>query len=175
MRKAVSILLLTMPFQWAGYLLVFKIQQHQIRHEIKQWIRTGVPEGELALLKIPRTLEDSANREFQRFHDREFCFQGMMYDIVRQEAHGDTTWYYCLSDEKEMQLFASLDELVKRELDQDPARKKPGEKLQRLLSSLFLCDKQDLFFVNPTREFERPYSFNLATWFDIPPIPPPEV
>ena len=172
---AISLLLLLL-FQTASYLLVFKIQQYQIRKEIKQQIKAGVPEDELVLLKIPLSLESSAhNDQFQRIHDREFRYQGEMYDIVRQEQHGDTTWYYCLWDEKESELFAQLDEQVAQQMNQNPAQKKQHEQLDRLLHALYLTDsKYYLFskFINNNHN-KSYYTFVLKNWSESPPTPPP--
>src|SRR5512145_2319928 len=102
MRRISSIsLLFVLIFQGAGHFFVFKIQQHEIRREMKRRIKAGVPETELVLFKI---LDQKPDPAFQRVDAHEFRFDGKMYDIVRRESHGDTTWYYCLSDELETQL-----------------------------------------------------------------------
>lgn len=172
---AISLLLLLL-FQTASYLLVFKIQQYQIRKEIKQQIKAGVPEEALVLLKIPLSLETSAHNEhFQRIHDREFRYRGEMYDIVRQEQHGDTTWYYCLWDEKESELFAQLDKQVAQQMNQNPEQKKQHELLDRLLHALYLTDSKYYLFSIFTHTVHSMacYSFMLKSWSEAPPTPPP--
>lgn len=176
MRKAISILLLLLLFHPGGYFLIFKIQQYQVRREIKQRIKAGVPEQELVLLKIPRNLEEQPSQLFQRIHSGEFRYQGKMYDIVRQQEHGDTTWYYCVSDEKETVLFANLDELVNRESNQNPQRKQQSEELQRLLNTLFIVQYNRPHLVGSPGEGELiDYRFVIQTWINIPPVPPPKV
>lgn len=176
MQKLISILLLLMFFQPAGYLLIFKIQQYQIRKEMKHRIKNGVPEEELTLLKIPQALEEGFNPVFQRIHEREFRYEGKMYDIVRREIYGDTTWYFCVSDEKETVLFANLDELVNREANQNPRRKQQSEDIQRLLNTFFIVQQNRSYLVSsPGESGLINYRFVLETWISTPPVPPPKV
>ncbi len=176
MRGAVAIsLLFSMLFQAAGHFFIFRIQQHKIRQEIEQQIKAGVSEAELVLLKIPKTLEEKPHSTFQRIHKREFRYDGKMYDIVRQESHGDTTWYYCLPDEKETQLFANLDELVKQDMAGDPQHRKQIDELLRLLGALYCSHKTDGFFIFSNEQKAATFFFfNLTTWDFPPSTPPPE-
>jgi len=162
--------------QSAGSLVIFKLQQFYVRHEIKQKLKTGVPEDELVLLQIPKTLEEHPNESFQRIHSREFRYKGHMYDIVRSEVRGDTTWYYCIADVKETELFANLDEMIERDMNHNPERKKETQNLQRLINTLFLVDSRQPSWTLPEAAFELlPYQFQLNTWNPIPSSPPPEV
>jgi heat shock protein HspQ len=159
-----------MLLQAAGYLFVFKLQQHEIRQEIKQQIKAGVPEGELVLFKLANDA-----RPLWIIPDREFRANGGMYDVVRKEIHGDTTWYYCISDEKETQLFAHLDEAVQRDMNQSPARRQKLERIFQALSSLYLGHQQNFSFLDSAEEINFPADdFGLKTWMDSPPTPPPE-
>jgi hypothetical protein len=173
MRRAISIsLLLSMLLQAAGYFFVFKILQHEIRQEIEQQIKAGVPETELVLLKI---FEAKPHLAFQRVEEHEFRYDGKMYDIVRQEAHGDTTWYYCLADEKETQLFANLDEVVKQDMTGNPQHWKQIDELLRLLGALYCSHKTEgLFIFSNEQNVATLFFFSLKTWDFIPSTPPPE-
>ncbi len=164
-----------MLLQAAGHLVILKIQQYGIRREIKQRITAGAPDQVLALIKIPKTLEEKSRHIFQRIDEGEFRYNGNMYDIVRQEAHGDTTWYYCLSDEKETQLFANLDDLVKRETSRDASQKQRLVRLLDWLGSLFFDHCRDAMFVFSAEEIELAcHVFGLKTWIGAPITPPPE-
>lgn len=100
--------------------LIFSVQIADARHEIKQRIKNGVPEEDRVLLKIPVSLEEEPNDIFQRKHSREFRYKGEMYDILKQERHGDTTWYTCIHDVKESGLFKDLDKKVNNYLSSNP-------------------------------------------------------
>jgi len=53
----------------------------------------------------------------------EFLYQGHMYDIVRQrKLDAVTTVYYCVNDVKEAILFATLDSIVKKSMEQKGKR-----------------------------------------------------
>lgn len=175
-RIVASFLLLLMLLQPGAVWLIFKTQQYQIRREIKHRIRAGLPETALVLLKIPQAWEAGRHPDFQRIHDREFRFKGKMYDIVRREMHGDTTWYHCVSDEKETELFANLDQMVRNECRQNPQRKQQLEKLQQLLNLLFVLASGQSNLLDPvTRNQPANDRFIPLPWTQSPPVPPPEV
>ena len=164
-----------MLLQAAGCLFIFKIRQYEIRREIKQRIKAGAPDQELSLIKIPKTLEEKPHPAFRRIDEGEFRYDGNMYDVVRQEAHGDTTWYYCLSDEKETQLFANLDDLVKREMSRDTEQKQRLVRLLDWLGSLFFDHRREVAFAFSAEEIELTHgAFGLKTWIGTPLTPPPE-
>lgn len=176
LRKLIAMaLLLLLLLQLAGYFLIFTVQRFEIHHVIKQQLKAGIPEAELVLLKIPRSLEEKPNPLFQRLHDREFRYSGVMYDIVRREAHEDTTWYYCLSDEKETQLFANLDEFVKREVSQPAKQQSRLAKLLNFFGGGFVHAANQSFSAYAAEEMVASnYFFKLKTWIDAPLTPPPE-
>ncbi len=174
MQRVLAILLLfLMLFQTAGHLFVFKIQQHQIRREMKQRIKAGVPEAELVLFKF---LAGNPDLAVQRVEEHEFRYQGKMYDLVREASHGDTTWYHCISDAKETQLFANLEDLVKKELAGNPQHRKQIDELLRLSGALYCCHKTEDFFLFPNEQNVAPFmASSLKTWYLPPSTPPPEV
>lgn len=176
LRQLIAIvLLLLLLLQLAGYFFIFAVQRYEIQYALKQQIKAGVPEAELMLLKIPRSLEEKPNPIFQRLHDREFRYSGAMYDIVRRETHGDTTWYYCLSDEKETRLFANLDEFVKREVSQHAKQKARLAKLLNFFGGGFVPAANKFFFASAAEEMVASnYFFKLKTWIGSPLTPPPE-
>lgn len=165
-------LLFFILLQAAGFIVVLEIQKHGIRQEIKQQIKAGVPEAELVLWKF---CEGKSEPAFQRIDEHEFRYGGKMYDIVRQESHGDTTWYYCLADEKETQLFAQLEELVKRGMRQNPEQQQRLERLLSLFGLLFFGPGEDAVGSDTNTEMAvSNYCFELKTWTTPPPTPPPE-
>lgn len=167
--------LLLLMFQSTGYFLFFRVQQYQIRYEIKQQIQAGVPEAELVLLKISRCIQENRN-EFQRIHDHEFRYQGKMYDVVRQEQHGETLWFFCLCDEKETLLFARLDEQVKKEMKNLPGNEKQRERLLQWHNTLFFAENKTLSLIGPyCTDRSTLYYFHLTNWEQPPDTPPPVI
>lgn len=162
-------------FQSTGYYLYFRIQQQHIRHEIKQQIKAGVPEDEIVLLKLSRTIQDNWD-EFQWIHDHEFRYQGKMYDIVRQEDHGETTWFYCIRDEKETLLFARLDEQVKNEMQNMPGNDRQRERLMQWYNTLFFSETNTLTCLDPWyMDCSTPFYFHYTEWESPPDTPPPVI
>ncbi len=176
MKIASSILfLLLLLFQSTGYFLFFKIQQHQIRHEIKHQMKAGVPETELVLLKIPLSTQENRN-EFQRIHSKEFRYQGKMFDVVRQENQDGTTWFYCICDEKETLLFSHLDEQVKNKMKNLPGNEKQRERLLQWHNTLYFAENKTLILVDPyCIDRSTPYYFHFKNWEQPPDTPPPVI
>jgi hypothetical protein len=176
MRIAISIsLILLILSQSAGCLFVFRIQRHLARMEIKHRIKADVPETELVLLKIPKTLQNSSRPEFQWIEEGEFRYHGSMYDVVREVSHGDTTWFYSLSDEKETLLFAGLDELVKQDMAGNQHYKQQIDDLLRLLGALYLGQENDGFMIfSEVQSVLTCHRIDLDAWISPPATPPPE-
>lgn len=162
-----------MLLQAAGHFFVFKILQQKIRQDVKQQIRAGAPEAELILFKI---FKGKPRPAFQQLEEQELRYNEKMFDIVRQENHGDTTWYYCLADDKETQLFADLDELVKRDMSCNPEQRQRLERLLTLFVLLFFCPHSEDSIADAVEEMlSNNYCFSLKSWIDMPLTPPPEV
>ncbi len=175
MRALAIILLALLMVQAGGPMLVFTVQQQQIRHEIKQRIKAGVAEEDLVLLAIPKSLEEGENARFQRIHSREFRFDGRMYDIVRQEDRGDTTLYACILDEAETALFANLHSLIRDEMKHNPERQRQSRDAQRLLDSRYLAWSDGNLYNLVGRNFISPVTDpDLNSRSIRPPTPPPE-
>lgn len=104
--------------------LIYSLQLGAARHEVKQRLKHGVPEEDRVLLKIPLSLEQTENDVFHRVHAGEFRYKGEMYDILKSENHGDTTWYVCIHDVKESGIFKQLDDQVKRFVSSNPAHQR---------------------------------------------------
>jgi hypothetical protein len=105
-KKSVAILFLSLyVYNLAGYYVVFKSLQYQVRNEIKLRIKESVPHGELFLIAIKKGEEESLHW----LDDHEFRYRGSMYDIVRQYSRNDTVFYSCVNDTQEEFLFENLD------------------------------------------------------------------
>jgi len=176
MRRTVSILLLLVFFfQSIGCLMLFKLQQLQVRHDVKHHILSSLPNDELILIKLPVKRDKSANQSYHFLNSDEFKYAGNMYDVVRTEKHEKETWYYCYSDKKETRVLAQLNDFVKNRMANDTQKKKQRENFQQLLNSLFPGTRQQYLFFNTFLTFLNVgYSFHLKTWDAPPLIKPPQ-
>jgi hypothetical protein len=112
MKKAIAILFLTLyAYNLAGYYVVFKTLQVQVRGEMRDRIKRSLDERELTLISVPRTEKDGLHW----IDDHEFRHRGSMYDIVRTFSRNDTIHYLCINDKYEEQLFEGLDLHVSNE------------------------------------------------------------
>lgn len=114
MRQMAAILLfltLLLPaMAFFGSMLTLRIQ---IRQEVKRSLSDlkGYEE-ELVLVKIPKAVEESSGKNFIRFDDGEFFYEGTMYDVVRSENKPEETWYWCYRDIEETLMVAKAFSIV---------------------------------------------------------------
>jgi hypothetical protein len=109
MRRAIAILFIALYiFNLAGYYVVFKGLQYQMRVEIKTRLKERVPESELFLI----TVRKGDEAKLHWLDEHEFRYQGNMYDIVRQYSTDDAQYYVCINDKQEERLFKNLDQYV---------------------------------------------------------------
>ena len=116
MHRIASILLLTLYlFEIFGYMAPFLAARARIRHEMKQRIKVSVPADELVII----TVTAETRSALLWITPSEFRYRGGLYDVVRTERAGDRTRYHCLNDLQEERLFAGLDGMVRRRMEQD--------------------------------------------------------
>jgi hypothetical protein len=134
LKKLLAIsFIIVFAFNIIGHYLVFRQMQETLREDVKERIKSHVPDNELSLVKIKAAEENDPNSGFKKTEDAEFRWQGTMFDIVRSEKHGDITWYYCISDKQETGLFTNLDKQVKDQCQQNGPNK---QKTQLILNNM---------------------------------------
>jgi hypothetical protein len=134
----------------AGVPIAFKFQQMRIRREIKSQIKTGLSRDQLHELSF--SMAENAKLQWTE-KNKEFRFNGEMFDVVSSETRGDTIYYYCINDKDEASLFANLGELVKKKLDDDcNSGKNISAKLIRAITSLVFLPSELNPFIISTRE-----------------------
>ena len=111
MKRLLSILfLVAITFSTIGINILFPLQQHFIKKEIKRKIKHSLPEKELTLITVNSANENQLDWE----DEKEFHYKGNMYDIVRKKENPDgSITYYCINDTQEKELFINLNNLVK--------------------------------------------------------------
>ncbi|MFN4234364.1 MAG: hypothetical protein ACK4IK_06105 [Bacteroidia bacterium] len=118
-KLSVLLILIILLFNSMGVFIIFKYEQTLVRKEIKRRIKFGVPKNERLLISIPKWMEETPNKVFKRIHKGEFKYKGEMYDILYAKEESDTTHYIVIHDPKETNLFAQLDEHLKKYNDWD--------------------------------------------------------
>lgn len=119
-----------------GTYIVFKIEQTFIRKSIKHQIKAGIPEDELHEF----VLSEKAYEELDwvRPH-KEFRFGDEMFDIVRAETFGNTIYLHCVNDKEEALLFAQLEEITQKKMEQESRTpNSPITKVVKILKLVYI-------------------------------------
>jgi hypothetical protein len=110
MKKTVSILLIvSFVFNTIGFYVLFFAVKYQNKERITELIHKGIVDDHLILLKIPKKITSQNNASFQRIESDELKYNGNMYDIVKEESHDGLIYFYCISDEVEDEIIASIE------------------------------------------------------------------
>ena len=129
-------MLLVFIFDMTGYLMVFKFHQSHIRKQIKQQIKNGISEDELQLFSI-------SHKEYNQLEwvreDIEFRIGANMFDIVRNERTADSVYLQCVNDKEEELLFAQLDEMIRKKMEQESSASQNPSRQWGKLYKLFSC------------------------------------
>lgn len=176
MTAAPVFLLLSLVFmlQDSGAVLILKTRQQLHRQRMKEMIGVSLTDEGLSLVKIPQSLEEQPGALFVRTESWEFRYRGRMYDIVRQERHNDTTWYYCIYDVKETALVRRLEKAAEAQANAGPvladsAVPYPGT---------VLCLPQPQPHITsplPAGTIPARLSRLRHLWYLSPPLPPPQL
>lgn len=110
-------------------------------------------------------------------HEKEFEYQNEMYDVIKTEVHGDTTYYWCWQDREETELNRQLNHLVARSLGNNPQHQENKNRLLKFLESLYFSNggNKGFFTITPVNTSTF-YTDNLyRSAFQQLSVPPPEV
>jgi hypothetical protein len=149
-----------------------RIQKKLIRKEVKHHLIEQTKLDDLVLLSF--SVEES--QEILKWkHEKEFEFDGEMYDVVKRESRGDSLFYWCWWDHEETQLNRQLDILLAKALGSHPDHKSQKQRLKHFLQNLYHCQLLvSSFQENREHLPSPPYVFTVKP-FDIrPPFHPPE-
>lgn len=113
-KLSVLLFLIILLFNSMGVYIIFKYEQTLVRKEIKRRIKFGVPKTERLLISIPKWMEKTPNKVFKRIDNGELKYKGEMYDILYSKEDKDTTHFIVIHDPKETNLFAQLNEQIKK-------------------------------------------------------------
>lgn len=173
LNKIISVFLLILVFFLSeGYFIFFKLEQYEVKKEIKKQIKSNIPKSKLTLIKIAKNKEE---QEIKWCEDaKEFRYKDQMYDIVITEKHQNFTYYYCIKDDKETELFAKLDILVNRKINND----KQSNNLKTIFNILtcpFLIDTFVYSFLNISKiNIYSNYFIFIKNRTICPDFPPPK-
>lgn len=168
-------MLFVLLFNTAGVFIVFKIEQAHIRKAIKHRIKAGISEDDLHHFGL--SLDDYDQLDWVRPRI-EFRSGNCFYDIVHSACRSDSIHLYCVNDKEESILFAELDMLMQKQMEQESNNADgPLNKVVKIFKSVYVSDGLCLL-LNPDNSFDLIKFHELCTFFSSPYLehltPPPD-
>ncbi len=131
MKKAFSILfLLVFLYNMAGFFVIFKVEQYSAKREMNAYINKNISLPEIEKVVISNAVINTGASGFRYLDDnKEFVFNGRLYDIAQSMNDGSNTVFYCINDKNEERLIAKFNEHLQRNNDQNVPGRNQTEKL----------------------------------------------
>lgn len=155
-----------------GYYPLFKADQWLVRREIKRRIKESVPADELHQFQFLKS--DVPHLDWVK-PKKEFRLDGHMYDVVTKVEKGDSTYFSCINDVKETQLFAHLDELTKKQSESGNTPLSSFRKMAQVYLSAKLLEPipSETIFLHKLKlnipDYSQHYNYLKSSGIDHPP------
>jgi hypothetical protein len=96
-------LLIALGFTQVGYYICMLHSQYELKEKIKHTVLKQLKNEDLTII----SLTDNINKIYWEDDDdeKEFSFNGQMYDLVRTDTLNGRILLYCFNDKKEQQLI----------------------------------------------------------------------
>jgi hypothetical protein len=102
-----------------GYHAILSIEKEEIREKVEQQIIKSLKKSDL--ICIIANAENISKIEWER-PEKEFSFEGDLYDVVYSESVCGITHYYCLRDIDETKLKRKIDILLENQTERLPVQ-----------------------------------------------------
>lgn len=148
---------------------MLQYEQKAAKKAAKWKILRGLSDDELTHLEFSK---EEANRLLKWKHDKEFEFDGIMYDIVRIEESADSVNYYCWADTDETLIVHKIKSLLGEKNQKE--KKDFSRMLNLFLAGLYLPEEAHDFapeYKNPNYYLSE---FNCLDHTLKPVTPPPK-
>lgn len=155
-----------------GYFAVFQILKYNIKQEIKNAIKSEIPDNKLTVISVSE--ENIA--EITWFENgKEFMYKDKLYDIIRTTQMGSITTYYCINDTQEKELFTNLNEHIENHVKNDLSKNKQTKTVLKKVIKDYLFTAKYHFANNSYIKIIYPSkSETEATIFMEITVPPPK-
>jgi hypothetical protein len=171
-QKILSVILIfCISFTVAGYYPVFKMLQYRVRQEIKHRIKAGLSESQLQII----TFRKQDTIDWVR-PGKEFRLNGQFFDVVRKESKAGNLIFHCINDQQEKALFATLDQMVKNNLnDGQTSESQTALLLCKIFTETYYWQEITIFYITCCREVcFTDYLFSELQVYRTPECPPPD-
>ena len=120
MKRIISfIFLCLLVMKIGGYFAFLTIQQLIFREESREKILQHLPTNKLTKLSF-------SDQEFQEIDwedvDKEFYYEGSLYDVVEIGFEQKNHIIYCIADENETEIYSELQQMSKAQNDEIPIK-----------------------------------------------------
>lgn len=134
MRRIVSISLLFLFLApLPGLYLWLSYEKNRVRKEVKEAIISGMDKDRL--VKLTFTLEQTSTL-LDWEHEKEFEYNGMMYDIVETIEEGNIIHYWCWPDREETELNRQISELVSGAMQHDRQKQDRQQRILQFMKTI---------------------------------------
>jgi hypothetical protein len=170
LKKTITIsFLLLLLFSQAGYYLIYKLQQHQIKESVKQELLSRLPESSLEIIDANANKNDIEWEE----KNKEFYLHGQMYDVAFIKVADGKKLIYCINDNKEEDLLKRFANAVKSVNEQSNSGKDGQHEVKFQLSDFLIPDLQIITISEPVPakyvDYSSPLINNITELFTPPP------
>ena len=138
MKKIIFYLLFSIfIYQIGGYVISFTIMKHSIKSEMKAKIKKSLNANEYQFFNLKKISKENSFKWEKK--DKEFWYNGRIYDIVKIEKSG---FLKCIDDIQEKKLFQNLDSYVNGYFAKSPNGKKAMHSINSIFFAVFLPSKE---------------------------------
>ena len=157
-----------------GTYLYLSLQQKVIQEAVQGKLEEEIPENELVKLiffkkEIPKLLKWE--------HDKEFEYNGQMYDVVEVTDVGDSLQYLCWWDKAETASKENMQNLISEEINKSkPSKHKPvnfSDYYKSIYVFLTPCSENEI--VVPIGRTSFSFAKHEGILSTEPPFPPPKI
>lgn len=137
-RLTCSILLFLVLSSQLGTYVVYVVQQELTKESIAQQMAQKLPESALVKIKNSKAIQwEEEGREFYK--------DGSFYDIVKTEIIKGETWFYCINDTMQTQLYKSYTASLQSHTDALPIGKQSKQLVKFSLSYFIIQSSASVF------------------------------
>ena len=137
-RLTCPILLFLVLSSQLGTYIVYVVQQELTKESIAQQMAQKLPESALVKIKNSKAIQWEEE-------GREFYIEGSFYDIVKTEVIKGETWFYCINDTMQTQLYNSYTASLPSHSDALPIGKQSKQLVKFSLSYFIVQSSSSVF------------------------------
>ena len=140
-----------------GFYAILSYERHEIREKVEHKIIKSLKKSELICIvandkNLPKIIWERSEKEFR--------FEGNLYDIANVEIISGIKYYYCLSDKDETKLEAKIDKFLDNETGNSPFGNQ-SKLILHFLSEPLMAQQ------NPTFHFNHFFHKNTSIFPDL--------